>query len=76
MPALHVRSTANRLDHLDILPRLRRLGQATAFWTAIVLLAAYPPALLLPDSGAPELVTAVLAIHAVFLLLGHGYDPS
>lgn len=76
MPALHLHSTAERIAHPNILPRLRRLGQGAAFWTAILLLAAYPPALLVPDSGALELITALIATHAVFLLLGHGYQPS
>lgn len=76
MPALPLLSTADRIARPNILPRLRQLGQGAAFWTAILLLAAYPPALLVPSSGTLELVTALLATHAVFLLLGHGYDPS
>lgn len=76
MPALPVLSAADRLVRPGILPRVRRLAQGAAFWTAILLLAAYPAALLLPDSGTLELVTGLVVTHAAVLLLGHGYDPS
>ncbi len=76
MPALPTLSTGNRLVRPGILPRIRCLAEAAAFWTAILLLAAYPAALLIPDSGTPEIVTGLLGAHAAVLLLGHGYEPS
>lgn len=50
--------------------------RASAFWAAAVLPLAYGPFLF--DAGpslSPRLLLGVVAVHALCLLLGHGYTP-
>ncbi|MFB6266650.1 MAG: hypothetical protein ABEI31_03235 [Halodesulfurarchaeum sp.] len=46
-----------------------------AFWTAVTLPLAYPAALLVEGWSLP-LFGALIVLHGIALLLGHGYSPG
>jgi len=76
MPAHHHLPPTDRLALAGVLPALRRLVQAIAFWSAILLLAAYPAALLVPEAGSPNVLGGLIGAHAALLFVGHGYEPA
>lgn len=51
----------------------RAVLQALAFWAAILLTAAYPVALALPESVGLQTIAAILLTHGVALFVGHGH---
>lgn len=57
---------------------LQRPVETASFWAAIGLPVIYVPLLLAPPvtAGDERLVAALVALHAVALLLGHSYDPA
>lgn len=56
---------------------LANTARATAFWTAVALPFVYLPLLATGTAtDYPLAIGALLALNAVTLLFGHGYDPG
>ncbi|MFB6153228.1 MAG: hypothetical protein ABEJ27_03145 [Halodesulfurarchaeum sp.] len=69
VPHLSVRSLQT------VLSALQASVVVMAFWTAVTLPLAYPAALLAEGWSLP-LFGALIVLHGISLLLGHGYAPG
>ncbi len=67
-PHLPVDATPLLSGALDL---LRGVLQAVAFWAAILLTAAYPVALALPEWVGTQTIAALIVTHGFALFVGH-----